>query len=254
MQPAVPVSIGYCAPVAIVNDKFARHFFRGQDLAGRKFRQDGSEVEIVAVVGDARDRNTRKGPEEAVYIPEKQGQTSGLTVLVRTANGANRLIPSLLAIVRSVDKHLPIVSAHRLDLQIEAGLSSERILGYLSSLFGALTTLLAGIGLYGVISYSVASRTREIGIRFAVGAQSSSIVRLFALEIVIVLLVGLIVGMPFALVSGNAFRGLLFGLEATDPLTLFGSVSVLAFAACIAVAVPLWRAATMSPLAALRHE
>lgn len=143
---------------------------------------------------------------------------------------------------------------HKLDLQIEVGLSSERILGYLSSLFGALTTLLAGIGLYGVISYSVAGRTREIGVRFAVGAQSSSIVLLFAREILVLLVVGLAIGAPFAIASGNAFKSLLFGLTATDPLTLFGSVLVLALAACLAVALPLWRAARMSPLVALRHE
>jgi predicted permease len=242
------------ARVAIVNERFVRHFFSGRDPVGRRFRQGGSEIEIVGVVGDARDRDTRKGPEEAVYIPEKQGQTSGLTVLVRTAHDANQLIPSLLAIVRSVDKRLPVVSVRRLDLQIEAGFSSERILGYLSSLFGALAMLLAGVGLYGVISYSVTSRTREIGVRFAVGAQSVSIVILFAREIAIMLLAGLIVGIPFALASGNALKSLLFGLRATDPFTLFASVLALGFVAVLAVAVPLWRAAIMNPLTALRHE
>ncbi len=242
------------ARVGIVNEKFARHFFGGQNPIGRRFRQGGSDVQIAGVVADARDRDTRKGPEEAVYIPEKQGQTSGLTVLVRTGNNTDQLIPSLLAIVRSVDKNLPIVSVHTLDLQIEAGFSSERMLGYLSSLFGALTTLLAGIGLYGVVSYSVANRTREIGIRFAVGAQSRSIIFLFVREFLIMLVVGVIVGVPIALASGNALKSLLFGIRATDPLTLFGSMFALALTACLAVAVPLWRVAMMSPLIALRHE
>ncbi|MGI9074216.1 MAG: ABC transporter permease [Bryobacteraceae bacterium] len=102
---------------AIVNEKFVRHYFAGRDPIGRKFRQGGGDVEIVGVVADARDRSIRSGPEEMVCIPEKQGQTSGLMVLVRTDN-PKAVIPSLLAMVRSIDKRMPVFSVHTLDIDV----------------------------------------------------------------------------------------------------------------------------------------
>lgn len=240
--------------VAIVNEKFVRHYFAGHDPIGRKFRQGDGDVAIVGRVGDALDRGIRNGSEDAVYIPEKQGQTSGLTLLVRTSGDPKQIIPSLLAIVRSIDRRMPVHSAHTLDTEIEAGLSSERILGYLSALFAALAALLAGIGLYGVLAYSVVRRTREIGVRFAVGAQKRDVAYLFARETLALVFVGLLIGAPAALICVRGLKSLLFGLTMTDPLALFLSVTVLAIAALLAVALPLWRAARVNPVVALRHE
>jgi ABC-type antimicrobial peptide transport system permease subunit len=149
---------------------------------------------------------------------------------------------------------MPVASVHTLNAQIEAGLSSERILGYLSGLFAALSTLLAGIGLYGVLSYSVTRRTREIGVRFAIGAQTSDVAVLFARESFILFALGLIIGSPLALMSMQVLKGLLFGVNSTDASTLFLSVCVLASATFLAIAVPLWRAARVNPLIALRYE
>ncbi len=221
--------------VAIVNEKFVRHYLSGQDPIGRKFHQGGDEIEITGIVEDARDRGIRNGPEDAVYIPEKQGQTSGLTLLVRTAKDPKGIIPSLRAIVRSIDRGMPVYSVHTLDTEVEAGLSSERILGYLSALFAALTALLAGIGLYGVLAYSVLQRTREIGIRFAVGAQRRDVAGLFARESLVLVVAGLVIGGPIALGSVHALRSLLFGVSATDLPTLFLSMFVLAIAAFLAI-------------------
>jgi predicted permease len=240
--------------VAIVNEKFARHYFSGREPVGGKLVQGGANFEIVGVVADARDQSVRKGAEETVYLPEKQAQTSGLTLLVRTAGDPRRIIPSLLAIVHSIDPRMPVFSVHTLDVDVEAGLTTERILGYLSTLFAALATLLAGIGLYGVLAYSITRRTREIGIRFAVGAQRSDIAGLFARESLIVVLAGLIVGAPVAVVSAHALRSLLFGVGATDSITLLISVVVLALAALLATSIPLWRAARVNPVIALRWE
>jgi predicted permease len=246
--------------VAIVNEKFARHYLSGRDPVGGKLIQGGSglELEIVGVVADARDQSVRKGPEETVYLPEKQSQTSGLTILARTAvrvgNDPRRIISSLLGIVQNIDRRLPVYSVHTLDVDVEAGLSTERILGYLSTLFAALATLLAGIGLYGVLAYSIVRRTREIGIRIAVGAQRRDVAGLFARESLILLLAGLAIGAPVALVSAHALRSLLFGVGATDPLTLLISAAVLASAALLATSIPLWRAARVNPMIALRWE
>jgi predicted permease len=240
--------------VAIVNEKFARHYLSGRDPVGGKLIQGGGGLEIIGVVADARDQSVRKGPEETVYMPEKQSQTSGLTLLVRTGGDPERIIPFLLAIVQSIDPRMPVFSVHTLDMDVEAGLSTERILGYLSTLFAALATLLAGIGLYGVLAYSIVRRTREIGIRFAVGAQRSDVAGLFARESLTVVLAGLAIGAPVALVSAHALRTLLFGVGATDPLTLLMSVVVLGLAALLATSIPLWRAARVNPVIALRWE
>jgi ABC-type antimicrobial peptide transport system permease subunit len=149
---------------------------------------------------------------------------------------------------------MPVFSVHTLDIDVEAGLSTERILSYLSTLFAALATLLAGIGLYGVLSYSIARRTREIGIRFAVGAQRRDVIALFARESLTLVLIGLSIGGPLAIISAPALRSLLFGVAATDPLTLFISVVVLALAAVLAISIPLWRAARVDPVVTLRWE
>jgi predicted permease len=240
--------------VAIVNQKFVRHYFAGEDPVGRKVREGGGDIEIAGVVSDSRDYGVRTGPRDTVYMPEKQGQTSGLTLLVRTGGDPQRIIPSLLAIVQGIDPRMPVYSVHTLDMDVEAGLSTERILGYLSTLFAALATLLAGIGLYGVLAYSIVRRTREIGIRLAIGAQRRDVAGLFARESLTLVLVGLIVGAPVALVSAHALRSLLFGVGATDPLTLLISVMVLALAALLATSIPLWRAARVNPVIALRWE
>jgi len=242
------------ARVAIVNQKFVHHFFGGRDPVGRKVKLGGSELEIAGVVSDARDRGARNGPDDTVYVPEKQSQSSGLTLLVRTANDPERIIPSLLGIVRGIDRRMPVFSVQTLDRDVEAGLTTERVLGYLSTLFAALATLLAGIGLYGVLAYSIARRTREIGIRFAIGAQRRDITSLFAWESVTLVLCGLIIGAPVALVAAHALGSLLFGVGATDPLTLLISILVLALAAFLATLNPLRRAARVSPIVALRWE
>jgi predicted permease len=238
---------------AIVNEKFVRHYFAGRDPIGRRFRQGGGDVEIVGVVADARDRSIRGGPEEMVYVPEKQGQTSGLMVLVRTDN-PKAVIPTLLAVVRSIDKRMPVYSEHTLDVDIQAGLSSERILGYLSTLFAALATLLAGIGLYGVLAYSVVRRTREIGIRFAIGAQRRDVAGLFARESLMLVAAGVVIGGIGGLAVARVLKSLLFGVGTTDLATLVVSVVVLGVAAVLATAIPVWRATRVDPMNAIRYE
>ncbi len=240
--------------VAIVNRKFVRKYWGQQDVIGRKFHQGGSEVEIVGVVADVRDQGIKNSSEAVVYLPEKQSQTSGLTLLARTGNRPSEVIPSLLAIVRAIDKHLPVASVHTLDRQIKAGLSSEEILSYLSALFAALSTLLAGVRLYGVLSYSISRRTREIGVRYAIGAHTTDIAILFARESFVLLVLGLIVGGPLALLAVQVLKSSLFGVTATDLPTLFLSVCVLAVAAVLAIGLPLRRAARVNPLLALRYE
>jgi predicted permease len=240
--------------VAVVTQKFAHRFFGNQSPVGRRFRQGGGDIEIVGVVQDARDQSVRNGPEPTVYLPEKQGQTSGLTILVRSQQEPAAIIPSLLAMVRSIDSRMPIYSVRTLDADVAAGLSTEKILGYLSTLFAALAISLASIGVYGVLAYAVARRTREIGVRFAIGAARHDVAGLFARESLVLVLAGLALGAPVALVSGLAIKSLLFGVAATDPLTMCLSLGVLVAAVILAMAIPLWRAASVNPTIALRYE
>jgi ABC-type antimicrobial peptide transport system permease subunit len=231
--------------VAVVNEKFARHYFRDRDPIGEKFRegQGGGDIEIVGVVRDASEGSVRLGPLETVYLPEKQAQTSGLTLLARTANDPRRVIPALFGIVQRIDRRLPVYRVQTMNVDIEAVYSRERMLGFLSTLFAALATLLAGIGLYGALAYSVARRRREIGIRFALDAQSYDVAGLFARESLGLVLVGLAVGTPVALVSARALGSLLFGVVASDAVTLIASAALLALAAALATSIPLWHAA-----------
>jgi predicted permease len=239
--------------IAIVNQKFLRHYFGGQDPMGSKIRLGVGDIEIAGVVSDARDSGIRGGPQETVYLPEKQSETSGLTLLVRTGSPL-RVMPSMLGMVRNIDRRLAVYSPHTLDVDVEAGLTTERILSYLSSLFGALAASLAGIGLYGVLANSVSRRTREIGVRFAVGAQKKQVAALFARESLILVIVSLAIGALLALASARALQSLLFGVGAADSLTLLVSVLALAAVALLATVIPLWRASRVNPVVALRYE
>ncbi len=240
--------------VAIVNEKFVQHYFAGRSPLGQLIKQEKVDTEIVGVVANAREIDLRKPPDDTIYVPEKQTYNSGLTFLLRTQADPSQLTPSLLALVRNVDKGTAVSSVKTLNTQIDAGLSSERILSYLSSLFAGLATLLTGIGLYGVIAYTVTRRTREIGVRFAIGAQRSDVAKLFLRESLAMIAVGVIVGVPLALASVTALKSLLFGLTATDLPTLFISVGLLMAAGLAATALPLRQAVYVDPLRALRYE
>ena len=240
--------------VAIVNETFAEHFFEGRNPIGRSFRRGGEELEIVGLVVGSRDQAIRSGPADTVYIHEKQGPRSAMTLLVRAGDDPERVVPSLLAMIGSIDRRMPVASAHTLDVDVEAGISSERMLGYLSTLFAALTLLLAGIGLYGVLASAVVRRTREVGLRLALGARRNSVAFLLGREGAVLLMAGVAVGGFLALAGGQALRGVLCGVAPTDPLTMTGSILVLTGVALVATAIPLWRAVRVDPMVALRAE
>ncbi|MDQ2840548.1 MAG: ABC transporter permease [Acidobacteriota bacterium] len=240
--------------VAIVNELFVARYLPGRNPIGFHFKQGGSDVVIVGVVGNALYQEIRETPRPTVYLSAVQSQSSGYTLLVRVRNGPKQAIPQIEHAIRAVSPKLPIYNVRTLQSQIDSGISSERILGLLSTLFGALATLLCAIGLYGIIAYGVTSRTREIGIRGALGSTRQGIAALFLREGGLLILCGTAAGIPLALASSRLLGSLLFGLEWNDPTTLVSIIAILGAAGALAVLLPAWRAARLEPVDALRQE
>ena len=207
---------------------------------------------IVGVVADARDRAVRSGPADAVYVHPRQGPPSGMTLLARAGDDPERIVPALLALAGSIDLRMPITSVHALDVDVAAGISSERMLGILSTLFAGLTLLLSGIGLYGALASAVVRRTREIGLRIALGARGLDIAVLLGRETMALLFLGAVAGGLLALACARVLQGVLFGVTATDVPTLAASLLLLGAVALLATAAPLRRASRVDPMVALR--
>jgi predicted permease len=242
------------APVAIVNEVFVKQYMPGMNPIGRYFKQGGKDVEIVGLAPDSHYGAVREIPMPLIYLPAAQNQSSGYNLLVRTRENARHAIPQIERAIRTIDKRLPIYNVRTLQAQIDGGISSERILSFLSELFAVLATLLCAIGLYGIIAYGVASRIREIGIRFALGATRPGVVRLFLYEGSFLLVTGIAVGAPAALGASRVLQNLLYGLKATDLATLASMIGIVLLVGFSAILIPVLRAAQIQPSEALRNE
>lgn len=240
--------------VAIVNELFVAQYMPGLNPIGRHFKVGGGDVEIVGVAGNARYQTLREAPPPLVYLPAKQTQSSGYTLLVQTPGNPRTAIAAIEHTIRAIDSKLPVYNVRTLEAQIDQGVSSERVLSFLSALFSALATLLCAIGLYGIIAYGVSRRTREIGVRFAVGAQKSDVARLFLGESILVIAIGILIGIPAALASARLLTTLLYGLQPNDTSTLAITAVILLIAGLMATMLPVRRAARIEPLEALRYE
>jgi len=240
--------------VAIVNQLFVEQYMTGQNPVGRHFKADTSDVEIVGLTKDARYQTLRETPGPLVYMPAKQTRSSGYTLLVRPRLETRQAIADITRIVRSVDSRLPVYGVRELRDQIDQGISSERILSFLSTLFSALATLLCGIGVYGLIAYAVSRRTREIGVRFAIGAQKMDVAKLFLRESAVLVAAGTIAGVPLALASTRILRNLLYGVAPGDPITLTLTIAIVVIAGLLASILPVLKAARIEPMQALRNE
>ena len=264
--------------VAIVNETFAKYFFGADNPIGRRFgfraEDDPGRWEIVGVVKDTAYSQVRPGESDpldelapgrglgvsrqprVVYTPFLQtSAVDELTFYLRADAGAAAGLPALARdAVREADAALPIFRLTTMDATVDGSLSVERLLALLSLLFGALATLLAAVGLYGVMSYTVARRTREIGIRIALGAARPQVLRLVLGEVLALTLAGVALGLPAAWAAGRAAESQLFGLSPLDPLSLAGAATLLAVVGMTAGYVPARRAAATEPVLALRTE
>ena len=245
-------------PVAVVNDALARRFFAGEEAIGKRlvYQENGREVarEIVGVVADLKhdDLAGERAPE--VYVPHTQRPNSWMFLAVRGPADPAALAAPLRAAVREVDPNEPVHSVLTMRQRLDQSLAPQRFNALLLAAFAGAATLLAAVGVFGVMSFQVAERTHEIGVRMALGAQRRDVIRLVVGRGMILTLVGVAFGLVGALALTRLMRGLLFGVSPTDPATFAGIALLLAFVALVACYLPARRAARVDPTVALRAE
>jgi putative ABC transport system permease protein len=242
-------------PVIIVNRLFAERMFPGEDPIGkrvRSWRDENLLREIVGVVGDVRYFSASDSLLGLVYVPHPQNTWSSMILLVRTTADPLALTPAIRGVIDQLDPELAAANVRTMDDVREASLAQPRFSALLFATFAVLALLLAAVGVYGMLSFSVAQRTREIGVRVALGAARRDVVRLIARDSAMVIVPGVILGLLGAWASTRLLRALLFEVEPGDPLTLLGVVMVLVVTAVIASALPTGRASRVQPAAILR--
>ncbi len=247
-------SVGRIYKVVIVNDSFARYFFGDANPLGKRISVAGFEFEIVGVVGNARLSSLKETMSRTVYYPAFMALLANQRLCVRARGDAGALIAAIRNEVRRLDPNLPVYDIKTFADQVDESIGRERMVALLSSFFGLFALLLAGLGLYGVMAYAVSRRTREIGIRMALGAQAGAVLWLALRETLLLVSIGLAIGLPAALAATRLTRGMLFGLTENDPLTIGLATLVMIAIAAMAGYLPARRAAQVDPMMVLRQE
>jgi predicted permease len=245
------------APLAlVVNEKLAKQYFGTTDVVGKRIGLDDvPDRTIVGVVKDALYINLREDMRRHVYVPITQEKViMGLTLHVKTTGDPQAVAEQLRAELKAIDPHLPLYNIKTLRTEIDESLVQERLVTWLSAAFGALAVLLTALGLYGVLTFSVARRTREIGIRVALGAQRRDVFRLIMIRGVILVGVGVAVGLGASIAFSRLIGSLLFGVEPNNAMTLVGVSVGLIAVALLACFIPARRATKVDPMVALRYE
>jgi predicted permease len=244
-------------PVAVINEAMAKERFPGESPLGKRLVMQGPpdvEYEIVGVVANARDHDLRGAVPPRFYVPMTTDDPDlDFNFEIRTSEPA-ALVEPVRKAIQSYDPDLPMTDLEPLATMIDDSIVNERIIARLSAVFGLLALLLAAIGLYGVISYTIARRTNEIGIRMALGARRPIVLWMVLRETLLLALAGIVLGVPAALGSTRAVASRLFGLSFADPVTLAATVGILLVVALCAGLIPGSRATRVSPVQALRYE
>jgi putative ABC transport system permease protein len=246
--------------VAVVNESFAhRYFAEPRQAVGHYYGEGGGDVktdiEIVGVVKDAKHTSVREDVTPTAFTPYLQGPSPGaMTFYVRTWQSPESAEATLRRAMQTLDSKLVLDNFRTMDEQIDDNLMAERVIALLASSFGVLAVLMAGVGLYGVLAYSTAQRTREIGIRIALGAARSSVMRMVLIEVLWLAGISIAFALPASLLLTYAARSQLYGISSSDPLTLCTVTLMVAAVAVVSALLPARRAAKINPMVALRYE
>ncbi len=242
------------APVVIISAAMAARFWPGRDAVGRTLRSGGIEHTVVGVARDAKVRSLGEAPRPFLYRPYAQAFTSFMTVIARTSTDAQKTVLDMVALARRLDPEIIIFETKTMERHLAVMLLPHRLSALLVTAFGALALLLASIGLYGVVSYAVAARSREVGIRMSLGANPRSVARLLLGDGMRLVAVGGVIGLVLSFLAAQLLGRLLYGITATDPIT-FGLVPVVLMSvALLAAWIPARRASAVNPVNALRAE
>jgi predicted permease len=248
---------GFEGAVAIVNRRFADHFFPGRSAVGKRVGWgDGPRsklnIEIVGVVADSLYEGPREGVHRQVFVPN-WGKNSG-AFYVRTQSASSVTFNQIRSEVRQLDPAMPVYSMKTVEGQLDDTLMTDRLIAMLSAGFGLLATLLATVGLYGVMAFVVARRRKELGIRLALGAQPAFVIWMVMREVLLLLAIGLAVGVPAAMALGQYVAAQLYGIKPHDPMIAGGTMALLIVVSAAAGLIPAQRASRIDPILALRHE
>src|SRR6185312_7961133 len=245
--------------VAIISQSLAHIYFPGENPIGKKiefgFPPDSNVTrEIVGVVGNVRDAGLAQEPGPMMYVPFSQAPFWGGGLVVKTTLAPATAKEEVRQVVRGIDGNLPLTDVAKMSDVLEASVAQPRFRTWLLSAFGAVALLLAAAGVFGVVSYSVASRTREFGVRASLGATPGDLSKMVLREGLVLACSGLAVGLAAALGLTRFLKGQLYGVAAYDPVTLVVSIVVLLAIALFACYLPARRAMRVDPVVALRHE
>jgi putative ABC transport system permease protein len=244
--------------VAVVNRTFAEREWPGRDPIGRRFKIDNPDdsvwVTVVGVVGDVVQRELETEPRAQTYVPHGQNPWRTMTIIVRTSGDPAAIAPAVRREIRAFDKDLPVARVATMAQVVRERMFQPRVYGAMFGIFAAAALLLASVGLYGVMAYSVAQRTHEIGVRMSLGAQPRDVLRLIVRQGARLTVLGLAIGLPVAFGLARLLRGTLYGVSPSDPATFVGISILLTTVAIVASYLPARRAARVDPMEALRSE
>jgi predicted permease len=243
--------------VVIINDAAVRKYFPNENPIGQHFGtsvETSNQLEIVGVLRDAKYNSVRDDVPPTMYVPHMQTRTVAPTFEVRTAGDPLAAVNGIREVVRQIDPNIPVTDVFTQMEQVERRFQQEKMFAQAYTLFGSLSLILAAVGLFGVMSYAVARRTSEIGIRIALGAQRAQVLGATMRESLVLVVGGLAIGLAIAIGASRFVASLLFGIAAQDGVTIGLAMAVMAAVATLAAYLPARRASRVDPMVALRYE